>query len=382
MLCYEFPPLGGGGSKVVYGLSGELVRLGHEVDIVTMGFRGLPGYERINGARVFRVSLLRGKKHVCTAPEAAFYVLSALMFVRRLTSQHRYDINHTHFIFPDGLLAWSIKRSTRIPYVITAHGSDVPGYNPHKLKTAHRLLAPLWATVTRNASRIVCPSGSLRSLLAAASGGDGNTTEIPNGIDPGKFRHDAPKEKRILVVTRMLERKGVQHVLTALEGLTIDHEVHIVGDGPYLPTLRKMAQAAGINVTFRGWLDGQSPELKDLFETSGIFVFPSEAENFPIVLLEAMAAGMAIITTKGTGCAEVVGDAALLVKPKDVDAIRNALIFLSDNPQRCRELGKAARQRLEACFSWASVARRHIDLYEKVLEQRGAGVPENRSHGH
>jgi glycosyltransferase involved in cell wall biosynthesis len=370
MLCYEFPPLGGGGSKVVYGLSKELVRLGHEVDIVTMGFRGLPRYEEVNGARVFRVSFLRKNKHVCTVPEAALYVLSALMFVRRLTSQHRYDINHTHFIFPDGVLAWSIKRYMQIPYVITAHGSDVPGYNPHKLKVAHKLMAPLWAMVIRNASWIICPSKSLHSLLTAASGVDKNTTEIPNGIDLGKFTHDKPKINRILVVTRMLERKGVQHVLTALEGLTLDHEVHIVGDGPYLPTLRQMAQATGIRVTFWGWLDGQSPELKELFETSGVFVFPSEAENFPIVLLEAMAAGMAIITTKETGCAEVVGEAALLVKSGDAEAIRAALIFLANNPEYCRELGKAARQRLEENFGWATVAKRHVALYEKVINKQ------------
>jgi hypothetical protein len=89
----------------------------------------------------------------------------ALKFVWRLTSQHCYDINHTHFIFPDGILAWSLKRSTQVPYLITAHGSDVPGYNPHRLKMAHKLMAPFWATVIRNASHIVCPSESLRSFL-------------------------------------------------------------------------------------------------------------------------------------------------------------------------------------------------------------------------
>jgi len=382
MLCYEFPPLGGGGSKVVHGLSTELVRLGHEVDIVTMGFRGLPGYEQVNGARVFRVSCLRKRKHYCTVPEAASYLLSALKSIRRLTSQHRYDINHTHFIFPDGLLAWSIKRSTQLPYVVTAHGSDVPGYNPHRLKVAHKLMAPLWATVIRNASQIICPSDSLRSLLNAARGGKGNPAVIPNGIDPGKFQHDKPKNRRILMVTRMLERKGIQYALKALEGLKLDQEVHIVGDGPYLPTLRQMAQATGNNVTFWGWLDDRSPEFKDLFETSGIFVFPSEAENFPIVLLEAMAAGMAIITTKETGCAEVVGDAALLVKSRDAEAIREALIFLANNPERCRELGKAARQRLEEHFSWTTVAKRYIALYEKTVKSRSVDTPEHQNHGH
>ena len=59
MLSYEFPPLGGGGAKVVYGLSQELVRVGHAVDLVTMGFKGLPGYEKVNGVHVYRVPFIR-----------------------------------------------------------------------------------------------------------------------------------------------------------------------------------------------------------------------------------------------------------------------------------------------------------------------------------
>ena len=204
---------------------------------------------------------------------------------------------------------------------------------------------------------------------------------IPNGIDPGKFQPDRPKQKRILVVTRMLERKGVQHVLKAVEGSPFDHEVHIVGDGPYLPTLRQMAAAMGNSVTFWGWLDNRSPKLKELFETSSIYVFPSEAENFPIVLLEAMAAGMAIITTAGTGCAEVVGDAALLVDPGDVSAIREALAFLVNNPEQCRKLGMEARKRMEEHFGWAAVANRYVAQHESILLSRRSTMGEHRRYG-
>jgi glycosyltransferase involved in cell wall biosynthesis len=104
--------------------------------------------------------------------------------------------------------------------------------------------------VVRDAARIVCPSESLRSLMVAKRRTEKNLIIIPNGVDPGKFRPDRSKKKRILVVTRMLERKGVQYVLKALEGSRFYHEVHIVGDGPYLPALREMALAMGIQVTF------------------------------------------------------------------------------------------------------------------------------------
>ena len=99
--------------------------------------------------------------------------------------------------------------------------------------------------------------------------------------------------------------------------MTIDQEIHIVGDGPYLSQLKQLAATLSKRIIFHGFLSNRSEKFKDLIETSSIFVFPSESENFPMVLLEAMAAGLAIITTKNTGCEEVVGDTGLLVAPGD-----------------------------------------------------------------
>ena len=347
----------------MHGLSRELARAGHEIDLVTMGFRGLPEYEEVDGVRIHRVPSLRRKMYYCTVGEALSYVLGALPTLRRLVKENHYDLNHTHFIFPDGLLAWAIKRSMRLPYVITAHGSDVPGYNPHRLKFAHKLMSPLWGMVTRDAEQLICPSQSIRSLVEAQNE-KLQVSVIPYGFDPRKFHPGRQKQNRILVVTRMLERKGVQYFLKAIEGLSHDQEVHIVGDGPYLPTLKRMAQHVETPVRFWGWLDHRSPEFTDLFETSGIFVLPSESENFPVVLMEAMAAGMAIITTKGTGCEEVVGGVALLVSPKNPTEIREALSRLICKPALREELGRNARRRLENCFSWQAIGRQYAELYE------------------
>jgi glycosyltransferase involved in cell wall biosynthesis len=145
MMSYEYPPLGGGGSKVVNGLSKELVSSGHSVDVVTMGFHGLPKHDEVNGVQVYRVPCVRRKKFVCTLPEAATYMFSAIRFVQGLFKKHQYDLIHSHFIFPDGMVAWWITRvlDMDIPFIITAHGSDVPGYNPHRLKLAHKLFAPI-----------------------------------------------------------------------------------------------------------------------------------------------------------------------------------------------------------------------------------------------
>jgi glycosyltransferase involved in cell wall biosynthesis len=141
--------------------------------------------------------------------------------------------------------------------------------------------------------------------------------------------------------------------------------VNIVGDGPYLPELRRRAVALRSPAKFWGWLDNRSPELRNIYESSGIFVLPSEAENFPIVLLEAMAAGLAIITTAGTGCAEVVGDAGLLVPVRDSRAIGRALKQLVEDADLRHRLGVAARRRIEENFTWRAVAERYVEEYER-----------------
>jgi glycosyltransferase involved in cell wall biosynthesis len=168
----------------------------------------------------------------------------------------------------------------------------------------------------------------------------------------------------------MFERKGVQYLIDALEGFGSQYEVHIVGDGPYLKVLEGVIEEKNLEVELWGFLENQSQEIRDLYETSKIFVFTSEAENFPIVLLEAMAAGLAIITTDGTGCAEVVGDAALLVKPRDSAAIRRSLETLIASPDLVSELGAAARKRLTEKFGWAIVAEQYLSLYARVDDRQ------------
>jgi glycosyltransferase involved in cell wall biosynthesis len=366
MLCYEFPPIGGGGGRVAYGLSRELVRMGHKVDLLSMGHRRLPRRELVDGVHIIRIPSIRNSLYFCTIPEAASYMLSSTLARSWLARSKQYDLIHAHFIFPDGLLAWQIHKITSLPYLITAHGSDVPGYNPNRLKIAHRLLGPIWAIVTKNASKIICPSRILGDLILKRNK-DINLEIIPNGIETRKFSPNREKRNRILIVSRMLKRKGIQFFLEAIASIGSDWEVHIVGNGPYLQKLREKSSGLKWKIKFWGWLDNESPELKELFETSSVFVLPSEAENFPIVLLEAMAAGMAILTTEGTGCAEVVGNAAMLVPPKNSLEIRKALSLILQCPDRRKKMGIAARKRIEEYFSWPAVCGRYLKLYDDTL---------------
>jgi hypothetical protein len=91
--------------------------------------------------------------------------------------------------------------------MVTAHGSDVLGYNPHRFTLLHRVLGPVWRMVARNAAAIVCLSASVQRLVRNACP-DASTALIPNGIEPGRFDFDRPKLDRNLVVTRMLSARA------------------------------------------------------------------------------------------------------------------------------------------------------------------------------
>ena len=99
-ISYEFPPIGGGGSRVVHGLARQLVQSGHSVDLVTMGFRNLPKFEIVDGINVHRIPCIRRSESICRPYEMATYLLSATPKINRLVKENNYDINHTHFIFP------------------------------------------------------------------------------------------------------------------------------------------------------------------------------------------------------------------------------------------------------------------------------------------
>jgi glycosyltransferase involved in cell wall biosynthesis len=369
-LCYEYRPIGGGGGKVAENLIEQMLARGDEIDLVTMGFRDLPEVERQGRLTIHRVPCGRRKIAVCHPHEMLVYVLRALPLVMRLIRERRYDVVHTHFIFPDGVLATLAARQTGVRFVVTAHGSDVPGYNPDRFQLLHRVLRPVWKPIVHQAECIVCPSEYIRGLLLK-SAPEVESIVIPNGIDVNRYRPAEERSERIVVVSRLVERKGVQYLIRALADLEHHHEVCVVGDGPYLPELKALAERLEVPVKFTGFIDNTSASFRQILENSEIFVFTSSAENFPVVLLEAMSAGLCIVTTDDTGCREVVGDAALKVPPHDAGAIREALLKLMNDPARRRLLGRAARERVAKHFTERKVADQYRELYTRYSCHNG-----------
>ena len=171
---------------------------------------------------------------------------------------------------------------------------------------------------------------------------------------------------RVLMVTRLHEFKGVQYMLAAADRVGIDLEIDIVGDGPYRKVLEAQAGQLSTRVRFWGWMDRSTPQFRELYRRSAIFVFPSEREGSPAVLQEAMSAGLAVIAADSAGSPEVVGDAGLLVNPKDPKGIADALLRLASNPELARDLGRRARERVRRDFDWTVLAGRYVELYARV----------------
>ena len=168
--------------------------------------------------------------------------------------------------------------------------------------------------------------------------------------------------------SRIFNFKGFQYAIDAIKDMSLDWEVNIVGTGPYLPQLKQLAVDSKTKINFLGWLDKTDERFYKLFNESAIFIFPSEAENFPTVLLEAMSAGMAIITSTAGGCPEVVGAAGMLVQPKSVDEIKNSLKKLIDSKQLREQLSAAALERVKQ-FTWESVAQKYLDCYHSQTDR-------------
>ncbi|MBI3250257.1 MAG: glycosyltransferase family 4 protein [Candidatus Andersenbacteria bacterium] len=357
MLNYEFPPIGGGGAPVSFELCRELVRRGHVVDVVTMHARGTKRFEVVDGINIFRVLSLRRKNEICYPYEMATYVASAIPFCLQRMRKHKYDLIHAHFIFPTGVVGAVLKWRTKVPLVVTAHGSDIPLYNPDRFRFLHRLLHPMWRKVVRSIDTLIAPSEYLKHHIQTFA-------NIPVTVIPNGFRMEliAPsiRERKILIVSRIFRRKGVQYFLEAIKDMDLDWEIIVAGDGPYLPQLKKQAENIKPRVNFTGFV--QNDQLHYLYETSSIFIFTSQNESFGVVLLEAMSAGLAIITTNVSALPEVVENTALLVEPNNPQQIREAVLKLINNKTLREELGNKGRERAKL-FNWPTITARYEAAY-------------------
>jgi len=361
-LNYEFPPLGGGASPISFEIAERYVQLGHQVAVVTMGFKGLPSEEMVSGIQVYRVPCVRAKKEICQPHEMLTFVRNGIKFLKKHLKKHTYDVCHNHFAIPTGLLARWVQKNHGIPFINTSHGSDIPGYNNDRFIFLHNFTKPILKNVLGKSSGNFSGSQYLANL-----GNKNIAPPVPYKVIREGFHSDMyepkAKQKIILSTGRLLRRKGFQYLIQAVSGKDIGYEVHICGDGPMMEELKGLAEQSKTKIVFHGWINNQSETYKNLLETASIYSLVSAKENASKSLLEALSAGCAVITSNVAGCPESVGDAGITIPPEDMEALRTVIYDLTENEDKIAEFGKKGRQRILNVYDWNKL----IKQYEKVL---------------
>jgi glycosyltransferase involved in cell wall biosynthesis len=378
MLNYEFPPAGGGAGFATYNIARELVCKGVDVDILTSRIDDEADGETVNGARVYRVTSWRKGIHDCGFVGAYSYVAFAVKKRWELHKAANYDLEHFFFSLPTGALTLAPLPGKRPPYIVSLRGSDVPGYDSFNksLSAMHKILLPINRRIWRKASSVVALSNGLREI-ALRTDPDIEMEVVSNGMNIDKFRprpmrnHRSDNEPlKILTVTRLLERKGVHHLLEAIARPTeLNVELRIVGSGSYEQELRRVTEELGLmdRVTFEGFV---SPDkLPDLYREADLFVLPSQTESFGLVFAEAMACALPVVATHVGGIPELIrsGKEGILVEPNNPSHIRAALEDLLSDASRLIEMGNAGRRRIEEQYTWDRIAQRYLEIYQRSL---------------
>ena len=330
-----------------------------------MGYKGLPKYEEVNkNFRIHRVKCWRSKKELCHPWEQLTYLFFGYFKCCELIKKNRYDICHCHFIIPTGVLAQKLKKKFGLEYIITAHGSDVPGYNADRFKLLHKFTGPLLKNICKQARKITTPSKFLKDLILKNIDNSlqEKITVLPNGSQDF-LKQGIEKENIILSVGRMHEGKGFQYLIDGFK--KINHEnwkLCLVGEGPYKETLKKIT-GDDKNIIFTGWMNNNGDEFIELINKAKIFSLLSAFESQGIVFLEAMSTGCAILASNINACKETVtDDVGFLVQRDKVDIVAEKLNEMICDRDKLNFFMKKARNRYCDIYRWDDIIKEYANL--------------------
>lgn len=290
------------------------------------------------------------------------------------------SVVHAHF-GPDTLYAAHAARKNDLPLVGTLHGRDATITRGQLIRTAKPVAvryALARAKLTSNADLILCVSDEIRraairlgmkssKLQTHYIGVDTSHLQAPMGVRPPVILH----------VARLVEKKGTADLISAFAHVVRKHadaQLHIVGDGPLQGSLRAQVEQLGLSdsVRFKGRLS-QSAVHAAMAEAR-IFALPSvtavngDKEGLPISLLEAMAMGMAVVSTQHSGIPEAVRaeSEGFLVAERAVGDLAERLGVLLKDEKVASRMGVAARERVVTNFDSRVQARSLEKIYEDL----------------
>jgi glycosyltransferase involved in cell wall biosynthesis len=344
----------GGGEAQVLGLLSYLVERGHCNDLLTHP-----------GGRLFQKSQ---RLEVETMPLVIRNDLDLrpVPKLRRLIRQRDYDLVHLHTKRAHALSLWLSHSAPRPQYVVTRR-MDYPESKGWYTRCLYN----------RKVDGVIAISAKIAELLLEAGVERERIRLIRGGTDPRPFdravrtRELYPERMVVGVAAVLEERKGHRFLLEAAgrlkaRGYRIDYR--IAGEGSLKKTLEQTALQLGLeeDVKLLGFVSDMPGFLADV----DIVVLPSLFEGLSVSVLEAMAAGKAVIASRVGGLPEVVvdGTTGFLVTPGDVEGLANAIAKLTGDRVRIREMGQKGKERLNQNFTQERMARENEEYYYNLLD--------------
>ncbi len=371
MLNYEFPPIGGGGGQAHLALLRQYAGRGElKVDVLTSSpGQGLRMEQFSNNIAIHYVGIRKTDLHVWRRSEVLAWLVRAGRVYRRLIRRNAYDVVHAFFGFPTGWLCY--RTAKQLPYIISLRGSDVPGANA-RLKLDYKILGPLvFKPIWRNASALVACSGGLKEratkFLPSAA-----IQVIPNGVDVERF-HPAERERgantlRLLTVGRLSVTKRLDLLIEAVELLGrrgCDVRLTVVGGGAMESQLRQLLREKDSRhaVTLLGRRDAD--QMPEIYRQHDVFVSASMQEGMSNAMLEAMASGLPIVTTRCEGVDELIADNGVVVDDPQPATLAREIESLAGDRAACTAMSIAARKKAMD-FGWDKVAEAYLRLCAEV----------------
>ncbi len=385
MVCPYDPSVPGGVQAQVLALAVALHKRGLDLTVVAPGaYRGValrdfiapardndPGYRLVGIGRSVSIATNGSRAPVAPGPVAMSRT------VRVLRAEHP-DVVHVHEPLAPGASLGAVMGGPR-PVVATFHRSD----SDLLYRCAGRILRPV---IGRIHSAVAVSDAARDTAVAVLGSRVAHIGLVPNGIDLGPYLRQscdagtprttmaAGRRLQVLFIGRHEERKGLRVLLDAFDHLgTTDPSsasscrLVVIGQGPQTGELRERSGDRD-DIEWRGAVD--DAEKSRLLACSDVFVAPSlRGESFGVVLLEAMAAGVAVIASDIPGYRLVAAEGAELVPPGDVPALAAALsALLRDASTRAGLAARGARRAL--AYSIETTADSYISLYANAMAKQ------------
>ena len=366
VLNHEIPPVGGGGGRAAEDICRVLARRGYKIKVLTSHLKGLPYTEQRDGYEIIRIPALRTQPFRVSFISMVTYVLVGLWAGLRLIRAFQPDAIHVHFAVPAGALAWILSKITGVPYILTAHLGDVPGGVPEKTADWFRWVFPFTHSIWHDAAIRVAVSAYTREL--ALQNYPEEILVIPNGVDVDALKPELIQVNQppvIVFAGRFMPQKApIQVIQTLIELTELPWKCVMIGDGPLLPEAKKMIAESNLEdrFTFTGWLT--PAEVMTWFDQSDILFMPSLSEGLPVVGVQALAKGLAIIASEVGGFVDLVDEAknGYLIKQENPAQFSDKLREVLEDSDHLLSLRNASLEKAKS-FEIARI----VDQYEKLF---------------